>query len=85
MERFLQYLDDLDDWAGALALTAERLRTVATALVFVGLGVAFQGAGILLALSRPPLALAVVALVGAAGLYRAAVNPLCRPVVPESP
>lgn len=62
MECFLQYWDDLDDLVGALLLKTEQIRH---AMLFV-LGVLLFGAGmtggVLLALSDPPLALAVVTL-----------------------
>ena len=62
MERLLQYWDNLDDLIGALRLKAEQIRR---AVLFI-LGVLLFGAGltggVLLALSDPPLALAVVTL-----------------------
>jgi hypothetical protein len=74
MERFLQYLDDLDDFVGALALAAERLRRAVKAMVVMAVSVGFQMFGIMLALSKPPLALAVVSLLTVGMLYRAAVH-----------
>ncbi len=62
MECFLQYWDNLDDLIGALRLKTEQIRRI---VLFV-LGVLLFGAGmtggVLLALSDPPLALAVVTL-----------------------
>ncbi len=62
MECFLQYWDDLDDLIGAIRLKAEQIRRT----LFFVLGVLLFGAGmtggVLLALSDPPLALAVVTL-----------------------
>ena len=62
MEFLLQYWDNLDDLIGALRLKTEQIRRA----VLFGLGVLLFGAGmtggVLLALSDPPLALAVVTL-----------------------
>ena len=70
MERLAQYLDDLEDLFYAIALKMERIRKAA----FVGIVLLFsftlQFLGILLALSRPPLALAVVSLTVVGMLYR---------------
>ncbi|MEX2496556.1 MAG: hypothetical protein WD448_10730 [Woeseia sp.] len=74
MERLLQYLDELDDLAGAMALIAERMRDAARTAAVVLLSIAFQVSGIMLALSKPPLALAAVALLTAAVLHRAALR-----------
>jgi len=75
MERFLQYLDDLDDLFGMLGLINERLRRFALALlsyIAVGAGAA---AGIWIALLHPPLALATSTLLFVTLLYRAVTSP----------
>ncbi len=62
MERFLLYWDDLDDLIGALRLKAERIRRATVFVLGVLLFSAGLTGGVLLALSDPPLALAVVTL-----------------------
>ena len=73
MECLLQYLDDLDDFAGILALAAERIRRFVRALILVSATLCVQVSGIFLALTQPPLALATVSLLSVGLLYRAAV------------
>ena len=72
MECLLQYLDDLDDLYGMLALQAERLRALLVTLlsVFVCAGVALAAA--VLARQHPPLALGACCLLAVSLLYRAA-------------
>ena len=70
MERLLQYLDEVDDLIGVIALCAERIRNVA---YFVASAILFLAAvlgGIALALSSPALALAIVSLLTILLLYR---------------
>ena len=74
MECLLQYLDDLDDLIGMVALTAERIRHFAKAVVMVSVTLCVQLFGIFLALTQPPLALAAVSLLSVGLLYRAAVS-----------
>jgi hypothetical protein len=74
MECFLQYLDDLDDFVGMLALAAERVRRVLKAIMLTCVTIGLQVFGVALALTQPPLALAAVSLVAVGILYRAAVN-----------
>jgi len=78
MERLLQYLDDLEDFYYAIALLMERVRKAAKLAAFVLVFSSLLCLGILLALSSPPLALAVVSLLivsflyfGATGRFRA--------------
>lgn len=74
MERLIQYLDDLEDLFYTVASLIERARgTLQTALLILS-SLLFQVLGILLALSRPPMALAVVTLVLVTMLYRAVVR-----------
>jgi hypothetical protein len=80
MECLLQYLDDLDDFVGMLALAAERVRQFAKALVLVSVTLCVQLFGIFLALTQPPLALAAVSLLSVGLLYRAAVIGTGRPL-----
>ena len=62
MECFLQYWDDLDDLIGALRLKTEQIRRAVLFVLGVLLFAAGMTGGVLLALSDPPLALAVVTL-----------------------
>ncbi|HWM27387.1 MAG TPA: hypothetical protein VNQ14_02935 [Woeseiaceae bacterium] len=74
MEFLLQYLDELDDFIGALALVAERLRRLLKALILMSVTFALLLFGVMLALTQPPLALAVISLLAVGMLYRAVVN-----------
>lgn len=74
MEFLLQYLDDLDDFLGMLALIAERIRRAFRALILMSITAAIHLAGFMLAIAKPPLALAVVSLVSVGMLYRAVVT-----------
>ena len=74
MEFLLQYLDEFDDFIGALALVAERLRRLLKALILTSVTVALLLFGVMLALTQPPLALAVISLLAVGMLYRAVVN-----------
>ena len=76
MERLLQYLDDLDDLFGAIGLLAERLRSLASLAGTISLLLVVESVGILLALSEPPLGLAIVILLFTALLYRAVTQPI---------
>ena len=82
MEVLLQYLDDLDDFAGMFALAAERIRHAVKALVLLCVTVAVQLFGLVLALTQPPLALAMVSLLTVGMLYRAAVSRTIGAVTP---
>ena len=75
MERFLLYLDDLDDLYGVAGLMAERLRRLAWnfARIFVVLSVAVSG--MFAALREPPLGMAVAILLFVFLLYRAVTQP----------
>jgi hypothetical protein len=80
MECLLQYLDDLDDFLGLLALAAERIRQFVRAVVLVSVTLCVQLFGIFLALTQPPLALAAVTLLSVGLLYHAAVNHTSKPL-----
>ncbi len=78
MERLLQYLDDLEDIIYAVPLIAEQLRRATLRILFLLGSICLQVAGVVLALSHPPLALAVVMLLLVGMLFRAAVIPVPR-------
>jgi len=73
MERLLQYLDDLDDFVYAVALTSERIRTLCNLVLSLTLMVAAQSLGIYVAAKNPPLAVAVASLLAVTLLYRSVV------------
>ena len=76
MERVLQYWDDLDDIVGAICLKAAQIRSLVLFALYTALiGVLFLG-GILVALTKPPLALAIATILLVTLLYRTATNPL---------
>ncbi len=81
VERLLQYLDDLDDLIYATPLMAEQLRRAIQRILFLLVSICLQIAGVVLALSHPPLALAVVILLSVGMLFRAAVIPVPRRLV----
>jgi hypothetical protein len=58
VERLLQYLDDLEDLIYAAPLIAEQLRRAIQRILFLLASIVLQIAGVILALSHPPLALA---------------------------
>jgi hypothetical protein len=82
MECFIQYLDDLEDFIYAIALTWERVRTKVRFIAFIVLAAFFQVFAVILALRNSPLALAVSCLLLVALLYRGAVSP--APIVPHT-
>lgn len=72
MERLVQYLDDLEDLFYATALLMERVRRAIRVGLLLIISFTLQFFGIMLALSQPPLALAVVSLMIVGFLYRSA-------------
>ena len=76
MERLLQHLDDLEDLIYAAPLIAEQLRRAIQRILFLLASILLQIGGVILALSHPPLALAVVTLMFVALLYRAVIVPM---------
>ena len=78
MERLLQYLDDLEDLIYAAPLIVEQLRRAIQRICFLLGSICLQVAGVVLALSHPPLALAVVALLLVGMLHRAVIGPIPR-------
>lgn len=73
MERFAQYLDDIEDLFFVVALLAERIRQAARFLAFVSASLCLQVLGVLLALASPPLAVAAASLLLVGMLYRGVV------------
>ena len=80
MERFLQYMDDIDDLYGAFGLLYEKLRRVLLKLAILCTGLTIVGAGIVLALVHPPIALATCIVLFVTLLYRSATSPARPPV-----
>ena len=76
MERLIQYLDELEDLFYAAPLFAEQVRRAIQRILFLLGSVCLQIAGIVLALTHPPLALAVVTLLLVGLLFRAVVIPV---------
>ncbi len=72
MERLIQYLDTLEDAWYVVALLAERIRRIALLLCIFAIMVIASGLGIMLALTVPPVGLAVAALLTVTVLYRSA-------------
>lgn len=66
----MQVLDELDDLFGVIGLMAERLRNTVIALAAVGIALAIEFGGVLLAFRHPPLALATAMLLFVILLYR---------------
>jgi len=75
VERILQYLDDLDDLIGIFGLLAERVRSILVSVALLVILVIAAVVGIFIALSKPPLGLAVVILLFVTLLYRAVTAP----------
>ena len=76
MERVLQYLDDLDDLFGAVGLIAERLRNVLWLATFLSLGGIAACGAVILALTEPPLALAMAVMLFVILMYRSVTRPV---------
>lgn len=72
MERFVQYLDDLEDLVYAFALKWERIRRTFRFTLFVAASGLSQVLAVVLALYFPPLATAVAAILLVGLLYRGA-------------
>ena len=75
MERFLLYLDDLDDLIGMAGLVLERVRRTLSTLASYLAVVVVTSAGVWIALLHPPLALATVILLFVTLLYRLVTSP----------
>ncbi len=76
MERLIQYLDEIEDLFYAAPLIAEQLGRAIQRILFLLGSISLQVAGIVLALTHPPLALAVVALLLVGLLFRAVIIPV---------
>ena len=72
MERFIQYLDILEDAYYVVALLAERIRRILLVLGTIGITAAMVTLGVALALNEPPIGFAVAALLTVTVLYRSA-------------
>ena len=70
MERLLQYLDDIDDLAGALGLQYERCRRLLLNLLRTAIGLLVTGTAFWLALTHPIIAIVVCLLLVGALAYR---------------
>ena len=69
MECLIQFLDDIEDLIFGIALKMERIRSAAMTIAILIASLLLQGASILLALYRPPLAIALAALLCAGLIY----------------
>jgi hypothetical protein len=78
MECLIQYLDDLEDLFYAVALVAERIRSILKLLLLSVLGILIPVGGVFLALADPPLARAAVFMTLSGLLYRAATGNFSR-------
>ena len=70
MERLLQYLDDLDDLAGAVGLMYERSRRLLLNLIRTAIGLLIMAAAVWLTLAFPLIAIGTCLLLVVALLYR---------------
>jgi hypothetical protein len=75
LERFLLYLDDLDDLYGVAGLLAERLRRFAWNFARIFAVMSVTASGMLAALWEPPLGMAVAILLFVFLLYRVVTQP----------
>ena len=76
MERLIQYLDEIEDLFYAAPLIAEQVRRAIQRIFFLLGSISLQIAGIVLAVTHPPLALAVATLLLVGLLLRAVVIPV---------
>ena len=74
MERFVQWLDDIEDLVYAVLLTRETIRRRLKAMFYAIAALALLGASVLLALTSPPIAVAAGSLLLVTILYRGAVQ-----------
>ena len=75
LERFLQWLDDLDDLYGAVRLLSERMRRLAWSVAKTFTLLCVGTCGVVAALREPPLGLAVAILLFVFLLYRSVTQP----------
>ncbi len=71
MERIAQYFDELEDLVCAVLMARERIRRALVVMLIISMSLLLQSMGVLLALSRPPLALAAVSLLIVGMLFNA--------------
>ena len=76
MEILAQYLDDFEDLIYALALLAERIRNIVRFFLFMAAAITLQSLGVFVALTSPPIAVAVASLLLVGMLYRGVVRGL---------
>lgn len=76
MEKVVQYLDELDDLFGAVGLIVERLRNVLWLIVLLTLSSIGVCGAVMLALSEPPLAMAMMVMAFVILLYRSVTRPV---------
>ena len=76
LEKFLQYWDDLDDLFGAVGLFAENIRRLAIFILSATLFLLVMIGGMAAAVTKPPLALAIVIILLMTLLYRSVTQPL---------
>ena len=74
MERVMQVLDDLEDFVCAVALAAGRILLALRALVLLVVSIVFQAGALLLALTQPPLGMAIATILSVTLLYRTVVG-----------
>ena len=74
MERFVQWLDDIEDLVYAVLLTRETIRRRLKAVFYAIAALALLGASVMLALASPPIAVAAGSLLLVTILYRGAVQ-----------
>ena len=74
MERFVQWLDDIEDLVYAVLLTRETIRRRLKAVFYAIAALALLSASVLLALASPPIAVAAGSLLLVTILYRGAVQ-----------
>jgi len=80
MERFLQYLDDIDDLVGVMGLLYERIRTLVVTVSVLLLALCVAVGAMWLALVHPPVSLAIGTLLFVALLYRTVTSPPLRSI-----
>ena len=73
MECFIQYLDDLEDLVYAILLVWEKIRRLFRFVFFLSASALLQALGVYLALTNPPMAVALGSLLLVTVLYRGAV------------
>lgn len=75
MECLLQYLDDIDDFVGAIGLLHEGMRRLVAAFASVLVFVAAIVSGVALALTHPPIALGISVLLFLRLMYSSVTAP----------